>query len=150
MGTARTRLYVKGALEAENFPVADVSEYLEESDTIVWVDLCGPSVDQLHELASELGLHELAVEDALGEHQRPKLDRYATHQFLSCQAVQVNLTEGRLDENEIDAFLNKRWLVTVRKDEGFDISDVVARWDRSPDLARHGVSYLLYGLLDVV
>jgi len=150
MGTARTRLYVKGALEAENFPVADVSEYLEEADTVVWVDLCGPSTAELHELATELGLHELAVEDALGEHQRPKLDRYATHQFLSCQSVQVNLAEGRLDETEIDAFLNKRWLVTVRKDEGFAIDDVVARWDRSPDLARHGVSYLLYGLLDVV
>ena len=27
---------------------------------------------------------------------------------------------------------------------------VLARWDRSPDLAVHGVSFLLYGLLDVV
>ena len=53
----------------------------------MWVDLCAPTADTLHELAGELGLHELAVEDALSEHQRPKLDHYATHLFLSCHAV---------------------------------------------------------------
>ena len=41
-------------------------------------------------------------------------------------------------------------LVTVRKDEGFDIDEVVARWDQSPDLAKYGVGFLLYGLLDYV
>jgi magnesium transporter len=150
MGEALTRVYRKGVLEAEGFPVADVSEYLEEPDTAVWVDFCGPSTDQLHELAEELGLHELAVEDALGRHQRPKLDHYATHLFLSSHAVRVDVEEGDLIETEIDAFVNKRWLVTVRKDEGFPIDPVLKRWDRSPDLAVNGVSFLLYGLLDVV
>jgi magnesium transporter len=117
---------------------------------VVWVDLCGPSKEQLHELAVELGLHELAVEDALGPHQRPKLDRYATHLFLSCHAVRVDVEAGALDETEIDAFINERWLITVRKNDGFSIDPVLERWDRSPDLAIHGVSFLLYGLLDVI
>lgn len=150
MGDAMTRVYRKGVLGAERFPVADVSEYLEEPDTVVWVDFCSPSKAELHELAGELGLHELAVEDALGPHQRPKLDRYATHLFLSCHAVRVDVAGGNLDETEIDAFVNERWLITVRKDEGFSIGPVLERWDRSPDLASHGVSFLLYGLLDVV
>jgi magnesium transporter len=51
---------------------------------------------------------------------------------------------------EIDAFVNHRWLVTVRKDDGFSMAPVLARWDRSIELTRHGVSFLLYGLLDVV
>ena len=96
MADAMTRVYRKGVLEAEGFPIADVSEYLEQPDTVVWVDLCGPSKEQLHELAAELGLHELAVEDALGPHQRPKLDRYATHLFLSCHAVAVDVEGGDL------------------------------------------------------
>jgi magnesium transporter len=150
MGEALTRAYRKGVLEAEGFPVADVSEYLEKPDISVWVDLCGPSKDALHELSAELGLHELAVEDALDEHQRPKLDRYATHLFLSCHAVRVDTEAGDLKETEVDAFINERWLITVRKDEGFSMEPVLERWDRSPDLAIHGVSFLLYGLLDVV
>ncbi len=150
MGHAMTRVYRKGVLEAEGFPLADVSEHLKERDTVVWVDFCGPSKEQLHELAGELGLHELAVEDALSPHQRPKLDRYATHLFLSCHAVRVDVEGGALDETEVDAFINERWLITVRKDEGFSIDPVLQRWDRSPDLAVHGVSFLLYGLLDVI
>ena len=150
MGDHKTRVYRKGVLEAEGFPVADVSEYLEQPDTVVWVDFCGPSKEQLHELAAELGLHELAVEDAVGPHQRPKLDRYATHLFLSCHAVRVDVDGGFLDETEIDAFINERWLITVRKNEGFPMDPVLERWDRSPDLASFGVSFLLYGLLDVI
>ena len=116
----------------------------------MWVDFCGPSKEQLHELAAELGLHELAVEDALGPHQRPKLDRYATHLFLSCHAVRVDVEAGALDETEIDAFINERWLITVRKNAASRSIRCSQRWDRSPDLAVHGVSFLLYGLLDVI
>jgi magnesium transporter len=150
MGDAMTRVYRNGVLEAEGFPVADVSERLEEADTVVWVDFCGPSKEQLLELAAELGLHELAVEDALGPHQRPKLDRYATHLFLSCHAVSVDAEGGNLEETEVDAFINERWFITVRKNDGFSIDPVLERWDRSPDLAVLGVSFLLYGLLDVI
>jgi magnesium transporter len=150
MGDALTRVYRGGVLAAEGFAVADVSDYLDEPDTVVWVDFCGPSIAQLHELADELNLHELAVEDAVGPHQRPKLDRYATHLFFACHAVRVDTEAGRLDEAEIDAFVNERWLITVRKDAGFSLDPVLARWDRSPDLAAHGVSFLLYGLLDIV
>ncbi len=150
MGDVTTRAYRKGVLGAEGFPLADVSEHLEDRDTVVWADFCGPSKEQLDELAGELGLHELAVEDALSPHQRPKLDRYATHLFLSCHAVRVDVEGGALDETEVDAFINERWLITVRKDEGFSIHPVLQRWDRSPDLAVQGVSFLLYGLLDVI
>lgn len=150
MGDALTRVYRGGVLEAEGFAIADLSDHLAEPDTTVWADLRAPSKQQLHELAGELGLHELAVEDALGRHQRPKLDRYATHLFLSCHAVRLRLETASLEESEIDAFVNRRWLITVRKGDGFPIEPVLERWDRSPDLAVHGVSFLLYGLLDVV
>ena len=150
MADPMTRVYRNGVLETEGFPIAEVSVYLDQPDTVLWVDLCGPSIEQLHELAGELGLHELAVEDALGPHQRPKLDRYSTHLFLSCHAVAVDIEGGDLIETEIDSFINERWLITVRKNDSFSIDPVLERWDRSPDLAAHGVSFMLYGLLDVI
>lgn len=154
MITPHTRVYRDGVLEDENFPISRVSDHLAEAGTVIWVDLCGPSATQLHELADELGLHELAVEDALGEHQRPKVDHYSTHLFFSCHAVRLetapDATGGRLHAMEIDAFIGDRWLITVRKDEAFSMEPVMQRWDRSPDLAKNGVSFLLYGLLDLV
>jgi magnesium transporter len=116
----------------------------------VWVDFCRPDENDMKELAKELDLHDLAVQDALGPHQRPKLDRYASHLFLSCHAVRLGTEGGGLAVTEIDTFLSDRWIVTVRKDDDFDLEPVLARWDRSPDLAANGVSYMLYGLLDVV
>jgi magnesium transporter len=150
MSVALTRAYRNGTLEAEGFPVAEVSDHLAREGTVVWVDLCGPSKQQLHELAAELGLHELAVEDALSEHQRPKLDHYESHLFLSTHAVRLDPETFALDKTEVDAFIDKRWLITVRKNERFAIEPVLRRWDRSSDLCRFGVSFLLYGLLDVI
>ena len=150
MGLAHSRAWRGGKVVAENFAVSEVSEHLAPADALVWVDFCAPDKDTLDELAAELELHELAIEDALSEHQRPKVDYYATHLFLSCHAVRVDGDHAALDTTEIDAFVGPRWLITVRKDDGFTMAPVVQRWGRSPDLLAHGVGFLLYGLLDLV
>lgn len=150
MTVPHTRVYRDGALVAEGFAVSQVSEYLADPDTIVWVDFCKPTQDELVELRDELGLHELAIEDALSPHQRPKLDHYESHMFLSAHAVHVDPVTNELAETEVNAFINTRWIITVRKNESFPMESVVRRWDRSTDLAKHGVSFLLYGLLDVI
>ncbi len=151
MTVTHSRAYRRGVLATTDFPLEDVSEQLEmDDDTIVWVDLFAPTKEELDLLARELGLHELAVEDALGPHQRPKLDHYDSHLFLSCHAVRVAEDRGALETVEVDAFINKHWFITVHKEPGFDIDAVVQRWDRSPDLLVHGPSFLVYGLLDVI
>ena len=150
MGHAQTRSWKDGVQVDQEFPVSQVSEHLEDPDVMVWVDLCEPDEAQLNELAKELGLHELAVEDALSEHQRPKVDYYESHLFLSCHAVAVDAKEGELHATEIDAFVGSRWFITVRKDEGFSMDRVCQRWNRSPDLLKQGTGFLLYGLLDLV
>jgi magnesium transporter len=147
---ATTRVYRGGQLVLENFPVVDVSDYLEQEGTTVWVDLCAPQASDLSLVAEELGLHELAIEDAVDRHQRPKLDRYASHEFLNMYAVRLDVATGELLLSELAAFITPRALVTIRKDDGFDMSGVIARWDQSPDLTGHGVGFLLYGLIDVV
>jgi magnesium transporter len=146
----RTRCYHDGRLSDQDFPVADISEHLEEPGAVVWVDLYDPTRDDLQLVARELNLHELAVEDALHRHQRPKLDRYADHAFLAAYAVRFDAATSRLATSEVAAFVTGSALITVRHDEHFDIDAVVRRWDTSTDLAGHGVPFLLHGLLDYV
>jgi magnesium transporter len=150
--TPRTRAYREGLLVAEDFPIAEVPDHLAGDDptALVWVDLCGPTVDELRALADELGLHELAVEDALGGHQRPKLDHYADHMFMACHWIQVDPDAAALKVVEIDMFLGSRWIITVRKDPGFDMRRVMDRCDRVADLADAGVAFVAYALLDVI
>jgi magnesium transporter len=146
----RTRCYRNGVLTDENFPLADVSEHLEDADALVWIDLHVPDGADMALVAEELGLHTLAVQDALNPRQRPKLDRYPDHSFLNAYAVQFDHDSGEVVTSEVSAFLTPRALVTVRKNEAFDIDEVVSRWDSSADLAKHGIAFLVHGLLDYV
>ncbi|MFC1400763.1 MULTISPECIES: magnesium transporter CorA family protein [Streptacidiphilus] len=145
---ARTRLYRNGTLALENFPAQDISDYVCQPDCTVWLDLCDPEPADFDLITEEFGLHELAVEDARHDHQRPKLDRYRTHLFLSAYAVHTEPGDGTLETSEIAVFVTANALITVRKTGHFDMDRVVARWDDSPDLAKEGVGYLLHGLLD--
>ncbi|PZS33176.1 MAG: magnesium transporter [Pseudonocardiales bacterium] len=146
----RTRCYRNGVLVDEGFPVADVSEHLEDPDTLVWADVCAPDREDLRLIADELGLHPLAVEDAEDRGQRPKLDRYADHSFLSAYAVRFDQDSGELVTSEVGAFLTARALVTVRQDDTFDIDAVLSRWDSAGDLAKNGVAFLVHGLVDYI
>jgi magnesium transporter len=148
MGNVRTRSYRNGVLDKEDFPVAEVSECLVSPDTIVWIDYVQPSRDDLSRLADELGLHKLAVEDALEPHQRSKIDRYPTHLFLSSHAVRFDRARTQLDKTEVDAFIGDRWVVTVRASDAYSLDPVLHRWDADPQLLSEGVGFMVYGLLD--
>ena len=146
----RTRLYRSGVLEQENFPVQDISDHIREPGVTVWLDMFSPTEADLAAISEELDLHRLAVEDAVQERQRPKLDRYDTHLFITAYEVALDTGSGELESLEVAVFATHNALVTVRKSEQFDIDGVVAHWDASPDLAKYGVSFLLHGLLDYV
>jgi magnesium transporter len=144
----RTRLYRNGELVDRDFPVADVARHLEDPSAVVWFDLCAPSQDEIGLLRDELGLHELAIEDAFAERQRPKVDRYPTHLFLSVYAVRY--AEPEIKTCEVDVFIARNALVTVRENESYDLAGMQRRWDSAPALATSGVGFLLHGLLDDV
>jgi magnesium transporter len=138
----------KGVLEAEDFPVERVSDYLQQPDAIVWADLCLPHQDDLHQMAEELGLAPLAVEDAVASQERPKLDRYPTHLFLSTYAMSL-VADQPLHLTQVSAFVLPQALVTVHRAD-FDIDPVVKAWDDGLEMVEFGGRGLLYGLLDVI
>ncbi|HZB30329.1 MAG TPA: magnesium transporter CorA family protein [Streptosporangiaceae bacterium] len=146
----RTRAWRHGRLEKQGFPPAEISDYLERDDTVVWLDLCAPAPEDLRVVSEELGLEPLAVEDALSEHERAKLDRYAEHLFLNVYSVRLDTDSGELLTCEVSAFVTERALVTVRQSTDFDVDELARRWDAERDLAQYGVVFLLHILLDVI
>lgn len=146
----RTRAWRAGKVEAEGFPVAEISDYLERPDVVVWLDLCRPSEEELRVVSNELGLDPVAVEDAVSRHERAKLDRYHGYAFLN---VYIPIVDGGdLTLHEMSAFIAERALVTVRQDGGFDVGALVRRWDEGPDedLGEPTAAFLVYGMLDLV
>ena len=90
LAMARTRLYREGKVVSEDFPVEDISAYLGEPGVCVWLEYCSPTSEDLASITEEFELHPLAVEDAVTEHERPKLDRYDSHLFLSAYTVELD------------------------------------------------------------
>lgn len=147
---SRTRVYRDGVLYAEHFPVDDVSDYLAEPGTTVWLDFCAPTKADLVAISEELGLHELAVEDAINHGERAKVDDYDTHSLLIAYSASLDAETEELKACDLTAFITDRALVTVRGNEHFDIDAVVRRWDAASGLAKSGVGFLLHGLLDYI
>ncbi|MFF7638239.1 magnesium transporter CorA family protein [Kitasatospora sp. NPDC008050] len=144
----RTRLYRNGTLKLEDFPAEEISDYIGDPDSTVWLDVHDPESADFDTIIEEFGLHALAVEDARNEHQRPKLDRYRTHLFLSAYAVSLDPDTAAFSVGEVAAFITPNALITIRKGRHCDMDHVVERWDNAPDLAEHGVGFLVHGLLD--
>lgn len=154
--STRTRLWRSGRLVEEDFPFDLISDHLAASDSLIWVDLCDADHQHLQSLAQELGLHPAAVEDALAHGERAKATRYETHTFLTAYSTAVRpggaSSDGSraLEVSRVSAFVFPRGIITVRTGDGFDMAEVVRRWDDNADLLRFGAGALVYGLLDVV
>ena len=146
----RTRVWRNGTVEADNFPFERISDYLEEPDCLVWVDVCAPDKARLKALADELSLDPHAVEDAVEHRERPKASRYATHMFLSAYEITFDRDTAELHACQVAAFVMKQAFVTVRQSEEFDMDQVVAVWDENADLIKFGPKALAHGLLDVL
>ena len=146
----RTRLWRNGVLEKEDFPFADISDYLCQDDCMVWADLTDPDTALLDQLGEELSLDKLAIEDAVAHYERPKASRYASHLFLTAYALRLDRGTGELDFEQVSAFVLERAFVTVHRKNCFDVAEIVRRWDDNADLMRHGVRALAWGVLDVL
>jgi magnesium transporter len=146
----RTRVWRGGSVETDGFPFDQISDYLEEPDCLVWVDVCAPDRSRLNALAGELSLDPHAVEDAVEKRERPKASRYATHMFLAAYDVSFDREAGQLRAHQVAAFVLRNALVTVRQSEDVDMDRVVAVWDENADLMKFGSKALVHGLLDVL
>jgi magnesium transporter len=146
----RTRLYREGKCVDENFDPAKISDHLDDGNCVVWLDLESPDKDELALLAEEFSLNPLAVEDATTERQRPKLDHYDDHVFVSLYDVALDDATGELRAHELAVFASTHYLITVRNTPGYSMDPIVARWDENQALSKYGVGFLLWGLLDVV
>ena len=126
-----------------------ISEYLAQSGAFVWVAMRDPTEEELEEMQREFDLHELAVEDARHGHQRPKIEEYGDSLFVVLNTVELTPTD-ELKIGEVDIFVGRNYVLTVRRGVEKGFTDVRARAEREPELLSHGSGYVLYALMDAV
>jgi magnesium transporter len=115
----------------------------------VWLGVLEPSAEELEAIAREFDLHELAVEDAVKAHQRPKVELYGETLFVVVKTAQYVDSDEVIEIGELMLFVNPGFIVTVRHG-GSELTEVRARIEQRPDLLRHGPGMVLYAILDHV
>jgi magnesium transporter len=115
----------------------------------VWLGVLEPSAEEFESIAREFDLHELAVEDAIKAHQRPKVELYGDTLFVVVKTARYVDSEEVIEIGELMIFVHPGFIVTVRHGEG-ELGPVRERIERRPDLLRHGTGMALYSILDHV
>ena len=138
-----------GGRRIADLPISDVSEALLEQDRFVWIGLYEPTEAILRQVQEEFGLHDLAVEDALAAHQRPKLELYDQSLFVVLRTAQLD-AERRLEFGETHVFVGERYVISVRHGSLKSHIGVRARCEASPQLLAKGPGYVLYALMDFI
>ncbi|MDE2409549.1 MAG: magnesium transporter, partial [Actinomycetales bacterium] len=146
----QSRVYVDGILVDADVTLGNLKNFKRKRKTAIWVDLIDPTPSELELLGQELGLHPLAIEDALKGRQRAKLEHYPSHLFINAYAGKWEPVSDELQTYEFSVFVTPYAVITVRDQDDFDFGVVTKRWDDSASLAEHGVAFLLWGFLDVL
>ncbi|MGZ4644457.1 MAG: magnesium and cobalt transport protein CorA [Blastococcus sp.] len=125
-------------------------ELTDDPERMAWLGLYRPEAHELGELAELYDLPELAVEDAIKAHQRPKFERYGDTLFVVLKAARYRDEIEEVEFGELHLFLGPNFAITVRHSESPDLSRVRRRLESEPALLAKGTEAVLYATLDAV
>jgi magnesium transporter len=144
-------IYIDGERRDSPTTVADTSRMLRDRPRgMAWIGLFRPTEAQLRPVAEEFGLHEVALEDAIVAHQRPKLERYGDTLFVVLRAATYLDDAEEVEFGEIHVFVGKNFVLTVRHSRTPDLGAVRNRMERDPELLARGPEAVLYAIFDSV
>jgi magnesium transporter len=127
---------------------ADLPSLLADPEQLFWVDMTGPTQEEIDAMHDVFRFHPLAIEDTHNQKQRPKIEEYGDTLFIILNTI----TGGADDLNieEVDTFVGKHYLVTVHEGSISTIAEALRRIERSPRTLAVTGYHLFYVLVDVV
>jgi magnesium transporter len=138
-------VYRDGKRVAE-IPKEEISDYLKQPGTFVWVALKDPEPAELTEMEEEFELHPLAVEDARHGHQRPKIEEYGNQVFAVLRSIEMRGEEVHC--GEVDVFVGPNFILSVRNETEPGFTAVRQRAESEPELLSRGSGFVFYALMD--
>jgi magnesium transporter len=143
-------VYRDGRRSAEPDDFAELHAACKSDGAVAWLGLYEPSADELSAVSREFDLHELACEDAVKAHQRPKLERYGETLFLVLRPARYVDESETVVFGEVAIFVGPQFVITVRHGDAPELGPVRHRLEARPDLLRRGPMAILYAIVDHV
>ncbi|MDN3522666.1 magnesium/cobalt transporter CorA [Halomonas ramblicola] len=126
----------------------EIGDYLGMPNCFVWVALHNPDEEEMAAFQTVFDLHELAVEDALNGHQRPKVEEYDEALFMIMHMITIR--DDQLEAGQVAVFAGPGYVLSVRLHPGRGFAEVRQRCEHEPKLLRHGPAFVLYALMDTI
>lgn len=126
----------------------DISELIEKSDAIVWLDGLDPTREEIDFLADEFGFHPLAIDDYYTPHERPKVDEYSGYYFVVAEAPEYQPRTYEVTARELVLFVGRNYVVTLHRRPMDMLSRVEQAWREGAAAPVDGIGMLLYQILD--
>jgi magnesium transporter len=130
-----------------------LAEVRRRGEGFVWIGLHEPAEEQINGIADVFGLHELAVEDAVHAHQRPKLERYDDTLFMVLKTVRyrgVENVQEVVETGEVMVFVGRDFVISVRHGDHGGLHDVRRRLEADPEQLALGPAAVLHAIADHV
>ena len=149
-GVVDNAIYVGGRRTDTPTDLDETFDLLRRRQGMAWIGLYRPTPVEIRSVATEFGVHPLAVDDAIAAHQRPKLEHYGELLFAVLRPARYLDAQEKVEFGELHVFLGADYVVTIRHAESPDLARVRHRLEQSPDLLRRGPEAVLYAILDQV
>ena len=143
-------VYEDGRRRAGGVELHDAYQATHDSSRWVWIGLFEPGMEEFDSVASEFELHELAVEDSVKAHQRPKLEVYGDTIFVVLKTARYLEDVEEVEIGQIMLFVGRGFVISVRHGPATDLHPVREQAERRPDLLRCGPSAVLHAIVDRV
>ena len=116
----------------------------------VWLGLFEPTVEELRDVGERFDLHELALEDAYGAHQRPKLEDYDNSYFVVLRPARYDDQKEEVEFGEIMLFLSRTYVIAVRHGAASELKGVRKHLEDRPELLEFGPAAAVWAIVDKV
>ncbi len=142
-------LYEDGRRHSGGLELEHLFDACHGPQSFAWIGLHEPSEDEFDAVRREFQLHELAVEDAINAHQRPKLELYGDSLFMVLKTAIYHEPDD-VDFGELLLFAGASFIVTVRHGEAAPLVGLRQQIEGRPDLLREGPSAVVHAIVDRV
>ncbi len=148
MGQVIAAAAYAGGHKVCDIPIEASGAWAAKPDHFVWIGIHAPNEAELRALQAQFHLHDLAIEDALHAHQRPKLEQYGDTTFLVLRTAFLENGHSQLGETEI--FVGRGYIISVRHGASASYARVRQCAEAAPQRLAHGEDYALYAIIDFI
>ncbi|HEX8856711.1 MAG TPA: magnesium/cobalt transporter CorA [Thermoleophilaceae bacterium] len=145
-----TAVYENGRRREGEVPLEKAYDSALEPGAFVWIGLAHPTAREFDAVAREFNLHELAVEDAVKAHQRPKIEQYDDVVLIVLKSARYDDAAETIEIGELLVFAGESFVISVRHGEGSPLSDVRERLEHNEELLRCGPAAVVHAIVDKV